>query len=234
MERKWEERWEERREERREERIHMRNHSMEHSIPVAPNNYLHNKSNEAMNSTLHPTSQPASNHVDSAITFIHFGLVPRCFQSRIVGWGGQEGSRGWNIKWLAVYWPLLYPRAHSELVCLCTSIFLSLPVASNLLSPRSSLPSLLPSSPGVVSVVGNGIVLLVFCRKKKKLRPPELMTVNLAICDFGYSLLGAPCLIISRWAIPVAQSSIPHTDSMNIKLDRMIWYRCLLSKTIDS
>ncbi|XP_045568804.1 LOW QUALITY PROTEIN: melanopsin-B [Salmo salar] len=50
---------------------------------------------------------------------------------------------------------------------------------------------------GVVSVVGNGIVLLVFCRKKKKLRPPELMTVNLAICDFGYSLLGAPCLIIS-------------------------------------
>uniref|UniRef100_A0A8C7S6W9 Opsin 9 n=1 Tax=Oncorhynchus mykiss TaxID=8022 RepID=A0A8C7S6W9_ONCMY len=47
---------------------------------------------------------------------------------------------------------------------------------------------------GVVSVVGNGIVLLVYCRKKKKLRPPELMTINLAICDFGYSLLGAPCL----------------------------------------
>uniref|UniRef100_A0A8C7GS83 Opsin 9 n=1 Tax=Oncorhynchus kisutch TaxID=8019 RepID=A0A8C7GS83_ONCKI len=50
---------------------------------------------------------------------------------------------------------------------------------------------------GVVSVVGNGIVLLVYCRKKKKLRPPELMTINLAVCDVGYSLLGAPCLIIS-------------------------------------
>ncbi|XP_062394533.1 rhodopsin-like [Sardina pilchardus] len=50
---------------------------------------------------------------------------------------------------------------------------------------------------GVVSVVGNGVVLLVFGRKRKKLRPHELMTINLAVCDFGYSLLGAPFPITS-------------------------------------
>ncbi|XP_030641334.1 opsin 9 [Chanos chanos] len=50
---------------------------------------------------------------------------------------------------------------------------------------------------GAVSVVGNGMVLLVHGRKRKKLRVHELMTINLAVCDFGYSLLGAPCLVIS-------------------------------------
>lgn len=51
---------------------------------------------------------------------------------------------------------------------------------------------------GVLSVLGNGTVLLVCCRKRKKLKPPELMTINLAICDFGFSLLGTPFFIISR------------------------------------
>lgn len=55
----------------------------------------------------------------------------------------------------------------------------------------------LPLHPGVASVLGNGVVLLVYCRKKK-LKPPELMTINLAVCDFGFSLLGAPFFIISR------------------------------------
>ncbi|XP_051720286.1 opsin 9 isoform X1 [Ctenopharyngodon idella] len=50
---------------------------------------------------------------------------------------------------------------------------------------------------GVVSVVGNGLVLVVYGQRRKKLRAHELMTINLAVCDFGYSLLGAPCLIIS-------------------------------------
>ncbi|XP_058603229.1 opsin 9 [Onychostoma macrolepis] len=50
---------------------------------------------------------------------------------------------------------------------------------------------------GVVSVIGNGLVLLVYGQRRKKLRAHELMTINLAVCDFGYSLLGAPCLIIS-------------------------------------
>ncbi|XP_042279580.1 opsin 9 [Thunnus maccoyii] len=50
---------------------------------------------------------------------------------------------------------------------------------------------------GVTSVLGNGMVLFVHCRKRKKLRLPELMTVNLALCDFGSSLLGVPFFIIS-------------------------------------
>ncbi|XP_030249900.1 opsin 9 isoform X2 [Sparus aurata] len=50
---------------------------------------------------------------------------------------------------------------------------------------------------GVLSLLGNGTVLLVYCRKRKKLKPPELMTINLALCDFGFSLLGAPFFIIS-------------------------------------
>uniref|UniRef100_UPI0037E8FEE5 opsin 9 n=1 Tax=Semicossyphus pulcher TaxID=241346 RepID=UPI0037E8FEE5 len=50
---------------------------------------------------------------------------------------------------------------------------------------------------GVTSVLGNGMVLLVYSRKRKKLRPPELLTINLAVCDFGFSLLGAPFFIIS-------------------------------------
>ncbi|KAL4616758.1 opsin-5-like isoform X1 [Arapaima gigas] len=50
---------------------------------------------------------------------------------------------------------------------------------------------------GTLSVAGNGVVLLVFSRKRSKMRPSELLTVNLAVCDFGYSLLGAPFLIYS-------------------------------------
>ncbi|KAM8825740.1 opsin 9 isoform 1-T1 [Synchiropus picturatus] len=49
----------------------------------------------------------------------------------------------------------------------------------------------------IASLLGNGIVLLVHCRKRKKLRPPELMTINLAFCDFGFMVLGAPFFIIS-------------------------------------
>ncbi|XP_034729489.1 opsin 9 [Etheostoma cragini] len=49
----------------------------------------------------------------------------------------------------------------------------------------------------VASVLGNGTALLVYCRKRKKLRPPELMTINLALCDLGFSLFGGPCFIIS-------------------------------------
>ncbi|XP_040021711.2 opsin 9 [Gasterosteus aculeatus] len=49
----------------------------------------------------------------------------------------------------------------------------------------------------VASVLGNGVALLVYCRRRKKLRPPELMIINLALCDFGFSLLGGPFFIIS-------------------------------------
>lgn len=60
------------------------------------------------------------------------------------------------------------------------------------------MPSLLALPSGMASIAGNSLVLLVLARKRKKLRPHEVMTINLAVCDFGYSLLGAPCFIISR------------------------------------
>ncbi|XP_028281095.1 opsin 9 [Parambassis ranga] len=50
---------------------------------------------------------------------------------------------------------------------------------------------------GVSSVLGNSAVLVVYSRKRKKLRPPEFLTINLALCDLGFSLLGVPFFIIS-------------------------------------
>ncbi|XP_020783782.2 opsin 9 [Boleophthalmus pectinirostris] len=50
---------------------------------------------------------------------------------------------------------------------------------------------------GVSSVCGNGAVLAVYYRKRSKIKPAELLTVNLALCDFGFSVLGVPFFIIS-------------------------------------
>ncbi|CAL1610911.1 unnamed protein product [Knipowitschia caucasica] len=50
---------------------------------------------------------------------------------------------------------------------------------------------------GVASVCGNGAVLAVYHRKRSKIKPPELMIVNLALCDFGFSAVGMPFFIIS-------------------------------------
>ncbi|KAM9551992.1 opsin-5-like isoform 2-T3 [Salvelinus alpinus] len=40
---------------------------------------------------------------------------------------------------------------------------------------------------GIMSAIGNGYVIYMTIKRKTKLRPPELMTVNLAIFDFGIS-----------------------------------------------
>ncbi|KAG9494660.1 opsin-5 isoform X1 [Eleutherodactylus coqui] len=56
---------------------------------------------------------------------------------------------------------------------------------------------------GVLSTFGNGYVICMACRRKKKLRPAELMTINLAISDLGISVAGKPFAIVSffshRW-----------------------------------
>ncbi len=56
------------------------------------------------------------------------------------------------------------------------------------------------SVPGVVTVIGNGLVLLVYGQRRKKLRVHELMTINLAVCDFGYSLAG--CALPHHLKVP--------------------------------
>ncbi|KAF7239479.1 Opsin-5 [Varanus komodoensis] len=40
---------------------------------------------------------------------------------------------------------------------------------------------------GVMSTLGNGYVIYMSTQRKKKLRPAEIMTVNLAVCDLGIS-----------------------------------------------
>ncbi|XP_034966521.1 opsin-5 [Zootoca vivipara] len=56
---------------------------------------------------------------------------------------------------------------------------------------------------GIMSTLGNGYVLYMSIQRKKKLRPAEIMTVNLAVCDLGISVLGKPFSIIAffshRW-----------------------------------
>ncbi|KAM8953262.1 opsin-5 [Pelodytes ibericus] len=56
---------------------------------------------------------------------------------------------------------------------------------------------------GVLSTVGNGYVIYMACNRKKKLRPAEIMTINLAVCDLGISVTGKPFSIVSffshRW-----------------------------------
>ncbi|XP_039605937.1 opsin-5 [Polypterus senegalus] len=56
---------------------------------------------------------------------------------------------------------------------------------------------------GALSILGNGYVIFMSCKRKTKLKPPELMTVNLALFDFGISVTGKPFFIISslhhRW-----------------------------------
>ncbi|MEE6476976.1 hypothetical protein FKM82_011309 [Ascaphus truei] len=56
---------------------------------------------------------------------------------------------------------------------------------------------------GILSTLGNSYVIVLSFKRKKKLRPAEIMTVNLAICDLGISVIGKPFSIVSsfnhRW-----------------------------------
>ncbi|CAH2245758.1 opsin-5 [Pelobates cultripes] len=56
---------------------------------------------------------------------------------------------------------------------------------------------------GLLSTLGNGYVIFMAFSRKKKLRPAEIMTINLAVCDLGISVTGKPFCIVSflshRW-----------------------------------
>ena len=56
--------------------------------------------------------------------------------------------------------------------------------------------SLSLSLTGILSATGNGYVIYMTIKRKTKLKPPELMTVNLAIFDFGISGTG---LFVKRY-----------------------------------
>ncbi|XP_013917868.1 PREDICTED: opsin-5 [Thamnophis sirtalis] len=56
---------------------------------------------------------------------------------------------------------------------------------------------------GILSTLGNGYVIYISIQRKRKLKPAEIMTVNLAVCDLGISVAGKPFSIIAffshRW-----------------------------------
>ena len=54
--------------------------------------------------------------------------------------------------------------------------------------------------PGVLSLLGNGILLFVAYRKKSSLKPAEFFVVNLAISDLGMTLTLFPLAIPSAYA----------------------------------
>ncbi|KAM3861012.1 opsin-5 [Diretmus argenteus] len=57
---------------------------------------------------------------------------------------------------------------------------------------------------GILSTIGNGYVIYMSIRRKTKLKPPELLTVNLAVFDLGISVTGKPFFVVSslshRWS----------------------------------
>ncbi|XP_036002984.1 opsin-5 [Fundulus heteroclitus] len=53
---------------------------------------------------------------------------------------------------------------------------------------------------GILSATGNGYVIYMTIKRKTKLKPPELMTVNLAIFDFGISVAGKPFFVVSSFS----------------------------------
>lgn len=56
-------------------------------------------------------------------------------------------------------------------------------------------------SAGVISTVGNSLVLAIFLRDKDLLKKPQnLLLVNLAISDIGISVFGYPWTVASNYA----------------------------------
>ncbi|XP_066495476.1 opsin-5 [Tiliqua scincoides] len=53
---------------------------------------------------------------------------------------------------------------------------------------------------GILSTLGNGYVIYMSLQRKKKLKPAEIMTVNLAVCDLGISVVGKPFSIIAAFS----------------------------------
>ncbi|XP_071799511.1 opsin-5-like isoform X2 [Asterias amurensis] len=51
-----------------------------------------------------------------------------------------------------------------------------------------------------ISCVGNGTVLIISLRKRKNLKPIDLLTVNLALCDLTVCLIGYPLPVVSGFA----------------------------------
>lgn len=66
--------------------------------------------------------------------------------------------------------------------------------------------------PGIMSATGNGYVIYMTIKRKTKLKPPELMTVNLAIFDFGISGMGLCMLLLQNLLIRYPSKLLSNRD----------------------
>lgn len=64
---------------------------------------------------------------------------------------------------------------------------------------------------GILSTVGNGYVLYMSSRRKKKLRPAEIMTINLAVCDLGIS--GNTTMLFLVWGFELHPKVLTGSES---------------------
>lgn len=66
--------------------------------------------------------------------------------------------------------------------------------------PLPSL-SLSPSSASaVLSIVGNLLVLIMAFKRSSSMKPPELLSVNLAVTDLGAAVTMYPLAVASAWS----------------------------------
>uniref|UniRef100_A0A3P9PT26 Opsin 8, group member b n=1 Tax=Poecilia reticulata TaxID=8081 RepID=A0A3P9PT26_POERE len=58
----------------------------------------------------------------------------------------------------------------------------------------------LPSVSAVLSAVGNLLVLIMAFRRSSRMKPPELLSVNLAVTDLGMAVTMYPLAVASAWS----------------------------------
>lgn len=54
--------------------------------------------------------------------------------------------------------------------------------------------------PAVLSIVGNLLVLIVAFKRSSRMKPPELLSVNLAMTDLGAAVTMYPLAVASAWS----------------------------------
>lgn len=59
---------------------------------------------------------------------------------------------------------------------------------------------ILLSASAVLSIVGNLLVLIVAFRRSSRMKPPELLSVNLAVTDLGAAVTMYPLAVASAWS----------------------------------
>ena len=57
----------------------------------------------------------------------------------------------------------------------------------------------LPPPPAGLSIVGNVLVLIMAYRRSSSMKPPEMLSINLAVIDLGAAISMYPLAAVSAW-----------------------------------